>query len=302
MYELPENRVTTIGRSSQNAIQITNPGVSRFHAEMAYVNGVWELRDLNSKHGTLVNGEPIGESRALNPGDVVRLSTTVLRFDRVDKGLSDDEALLAVIEAEIDERIRKESSRGDWLDKVVKRSRLESLERREGPRPRYPTGRNVAFLLLVLLLCAAVVGGVLFHRRRVEARAGRGRRPAAGRRATNARREELWKRVEAALDRVDSLEAEGDYEAALAVYEEVQDLNATPPARKLLDRRRQQTRELARAAFEGARERAERMLELGQPGEAARLWRRTAERVGLDDLSRRAIRRAEELEKEETRG
>ncbi len=67
IYRLPENRVTTIGRSTRNSIVVVNPDVSRFHCELSYVNGRWELHDLNSKKGTIVNGEGLDGSRAPDP-------------------------------------------------------------------------------------------------------------------------------------------------------------------------------------------------------------------------------------------
>ncbi len=67
IYRLPENRVTTIGRSTRNSIVVVNPDVSRFHCELSYVNGRWELHDLNSKKGTIINGEAAGRQPPPDP-------------------------------------------------------------------------------------------------------------------------------------------------------------------------------------------------------------------------------------------
>lgn len=60
-----------IGRSSACTIRLATPRASSEHARIWYRDGAWTVRDLNSKNGTLVNGErlPPGGSRALSEGD-----------------------------------------------------------------------------------------------------------------------------------------------------------------------------------------------------------------------------------------
>src|SRR5437867_6562406 len=45
-----------IGRSSQNAIQISDPTVSKAHAEIARAGERFTIRDLGSRNGTRLNG------------------------------------------------------------------------------------------------------------------------------------------------------------------------------------------------------------------------------------------------------
>jgi hypothetical protein len=53
--------------------------ISGHHAEIAFREGVYRLRDLGSRNGTFVNDEPIRE-HVLQDGDRVRLGLTQLVF------------------------------------------------------------------------------------------------------------------------------------------------------------------------------------------------------------------------------
>jgi serine/threonine protein kinase len=59
-----------------------NPGddrISRQHAQVIYHGGCWWLQDMDSTNGTYVNGLRIFEPVMLQPGDEIRLGSTVLR-------------------------------------------------------------------------------------------------------------------------------------------------------------------------------------------------------------------------------
>ncbi|CEK18894.1 FHA domain-containing protein [Chthonomonas calidirosea] len=71
----------TIGREVGRDIVIANdPTVSRTHAELSYVNGVWMVRDNNSSNGTFVNGMRIS-IQELHPGDIVQFGSSRFRFE-----------------------------------------------------------------------------------------------------------------------------------------------------------------------------------------------------------------------------
>lgn len=56
---------TKIGRSISCDIVIPDVGMSRYHAEVSSRGGRYVIEDLGSRHGVLVNGEPIGNCRVL---------------------------------------------------------------------------------------------------------------------------------------------------------------------------------------------------------------------------------------------
>lgn len=73
---LDQERIV-IGRSPQADIAIPDRRVSGAHAEIAYREGYHYLRDLGSKNGTYVNGQPIEGVHRLADGDEISLALVV---------------------------------------------------------------------------------------------------------------------------------------------------------------------------------------------------------------------------------
>ncbi|MGH2772402.1 MAG: FhaA domain-containing protein [Actinomycetota bacterium] len=68
-----------IGRSPDAEIVLSDPNVSRAHAEVVRREGEWWVVDLGSTNGTLVN-ESMVKERRLAPGDTIRLGSSLLEF------------------------------------------------------------------------------------------------------------------------------------------------------------------------------------------------------------------------------
>jgi phosphatidylserine/phosphatidylglycerophosphate/cardiolipin synthase-like enzyme len=66
--------MNTIGRAQENDLVIGDARVSRYHARISLDEGICTLSDLDSGNGTFLNGERVGGSSALYPGDVVRIA------------------------------------------------------------------------------------------------------------------------------------------------------------------------------------------------------------------------------------
>jgi hypothetical protein len=75
------DRVTVIGRSSDCNISLSDPNVSRRHAEVRRIGDGYSLVDLGSTNGTEVNGQRIQETALMN-GDVIGVGTTSITFER----------------------------------------------------------------------------------------------------------------------------------------------------------------------------------------------------------------------------
>lgn len=71
--------VVNIGRRSDNHIVLSDPRVSRAHAQIRAIRGQYVLFDLNSTGGTMVNGRRVHQC-ALKPGDVISLSGVPLIY------------------------------------------------------------------------------------------------------------------------------------------------------------------------------------------------------------------------------
>jgi hypothetical protein len=79
--EISQQRVTVIGRSSDCDIPLSDPNVSRRHAEVRRIGDGYSLVDLGSTNGTEVNGQRIQETALMN-GDVIGVGTTSITFER----------------------------------------------------------------------------------------------------------------------------------------------------------------------------------------------------------------------------
>ena len=72
----------TIGRSSDNDIVINNPFVSGQHLRIVYRDNGYQLEDLGSRNGTLVNGVRVKKPIPLTEGDQVRIGEVLLEIVR----------------------------------------------------------------------------------------------------------------------------------------------------------------------------------------------------------------------------
>ena len=167
-YGLPENRITAIGRSSQNQISLLSPTVSRFHCEIAYINGKWHIHDLNSRLGTFVNDRLVSQRSVLNPGDIIRISSNVFRFDLVDEKAEEEDRLVGIQEAILDKQLRVKGESVASLDDVRKRSLIEvgarQEEKKDLPRRLSPAlTTNIAFVAAAAAVVALCVSGVLAY-------------------------------------------------------------------------------------------------------------------------------------------
>jgi pSer/pThr/pTyr-binding forkhead associated (FHA) protein len=325
-YKLPDNRVVSIGRSSRNTIRAVSRSVSRFHCEVAWVNGRWQLTDLNSKKGTLVNGELVEGKCELFPGDVIRISTTVFRFDMIDESALNDSAMVAIMEAELNQRLSLKGEGSVSLDEIRARSRLESKEIQERRRAKQRVVRaNLAFLgVTAAMLGVAVTGVLLFAHRRADVNSPTGTRTQARAQAALVAAEQLresgdraaaaatlrdllerfpatesapvaqqelrelnWAAAEEALGGLRPLETSGDFAGALALCDAID----TGDDRTLADvvrERREFTVRLAHASYRTAERTAQKHLQDGDSGSALEVYRHAAERVGVPELVEKA--------------
>lgn len=70
----------TIGRSRQCDVVLTDPNVSRRHADLRPRGGSWVLSDLGATNGVLLNGRRIEAPEVVRPGDRIELGTQILTF------------------------------------------------------------------------------------------------------------------------------------------------------------------------------------------------------------------------------
>ncbi len=78
-FPLSEGQTLAVGRADTTDTRLTDPTVSRTHCQIEAAGGNFRLRDLGSRGGTYVNGQPVSECE-LAPGDVIRVGSTELRL------------------------------------------------------------------------------------------------------------------------------------------------------------------------------------------------------------------------------
>lgn len=78
---VPEGKIT-VGRSSENDIQLADPVLSRHQCQFSYEEGELRVLDLDSSNGTLVNDVEVGDAR-LHNGDKVLIGDTLLRVSNL---------------------------------------------------------------------------------------------------------------------------------------------------------------------------------------------------------------------------
>ncbi|WP_010584372.1 sigma-54-dependent Fis family transcriptional regulator [Schlesneria paludicola] len=108
---LHSGQVTTIGRATTNRLVIPDEICSRNHCEVFFDGGVWKLRDLGSRNGTRVNGEPITGDLQLTESRQFQIGNTVVSFTRDPRSRSgsEDEATNDTVRALASDTVRNEN-------------------------------------------------------------------------------------------------------------------------------------------------------------------------------------------------
>jgi pSer/pThr/pTyr-binding forkhead associated (FHA) protein len=73
------NVTTSIGKNEDNDIVFSDGTVSKYHAQIVFNGMTFEIFDLQSTNGVIVNGEYI-ENAELKSGDIIQLGETVIKF------------------------------------------------------------------------------------------------------------------------------------------------------------------------------------------------------------------------------
>jgi pSer/pThr/pTyr-binding forkhead associated (FHA) protein len=69
-----------VGRHTEADIRLPMPDVSRRHCRLQFIDGGWQVIDLNSLNGVQVNGEPVLQA-PLGEGDRLRIGSFIFTID-----------------------------------------------------------------------------------------------------------------------------------------------------------------------------------------------------------------------------
>jgi serine phosphatase RsbU (regulator of sigma subunit) len=85
---LCEGDALVVGRSSKAGLVLSDRFLSRQHARFYREGDGWMVEDLGSRNTTLLNGRPLMTPARVGPGDLVKLSETVIAIEGSDSGAS----------------------------------------------------------------------------------------------------------------------------------------------------------------------------------------------------------------------
>jgi len=80
VFQIKEKKCE-IGRASTNAIIINDDKISNFHAQILNENHQIWIEDLKSTNGVFVNGKKIKKRQLLHDGSLIKLGSTILKFE-----------------------------------------------------------------------------------------------------------------------------------------------------------------------------------------------------------------------------
>lgn len=72
----------TIGRGADCELRLDDTYASNQHARLFGRNGAWYVEDLGSTNGTFVNDQKLAAPAQIQPGDRIRVGTTVMELRR----------------------------------------------------------------------------------------------------------------------------------------------------------------------------------------------------------------------------
>lgn len=99
-----------LGRDSNSDIPLPVTAVSRRHAEISFSRGAFQVRDLGSTNGTLVDGQRVDEAQ-LEPNGELRLGDVIFKF--VERGA--DEHAHYAIDGRLRDGVSRATKRGSAL-------------------------------------------------------------------------------------------------------------------------------------------------------------------------------------------
>ena len=83
-FPLDASRETLVGRGTDCHITLPDPLCSRVHAVLARTDGVWTIRDAESRNGTSVNGQKVDEATVAD-GHTIRVGGTEFEFHEAEE-------------------------------------------------------------------------------------------------------------------------------------------------------------------------------------------------------------------------
>lgn len=75
-------KISSIGRDESNSIVLNDAQISKHHARIVNGEDSFWIEDSSSKNGVFINGKKIAEKEHLVHGCLLKLGSTILRFEK----------------------------------------------------------------------------------------------------------------------------------------------------------------------------------------------------------------------------
>lgn len=129
VYEIAlDERPIRVGRSSSNDIVLRSERVSREHCVIELVDGAPRLRDLQSRHGTRVNGRKVTET-PIRPGDRIGVGGYEISFDGLAGSIATSATPATPVSGTADTADTTDTGDGDALERAAQEERLDERGR-----------------------------------------------------------------------------------------------------------------------------------------------------------------------------
>jgi len=119
-----------IGRDPANDFVVDDIEVSRNHAKITCVEGVYRIEDLNSTNGTLLNGRKILSPVKLKDGDLISLGETNVFEFSLEKVVEIKAEPAVTREETLEEKTKK-----GFFSKMKHETEFENSEEADQPKP-----------------------------------------------------------------------------------------------------------------------------------------------------------------------
>ena len=136
VFRLSPPDEAVIGRSSSNQIAIRSERASRRHARVRWdaaatandapPDGTWVVEDLNSRNGTLLNGQQIETTQALSDGDIIQIAGFAITFSHQIEAVTGDSAFAEASSQATDDQMTLEMDANFITDRRRRSDHLHS--------------------------------------------------------------------------------------------------------------------------------------------------------------------------------
>ena len=144
----------SIGSEADNDLQLTDEGVSQYHAMISFDGKDWYIEDLGSSTGTFIGSCQVLQKQKLSPGNLIGVGNQKFKFGTAPKPIQPVPEEPAQPQADLASEIRKSKY------SIFGGSQKNSNKKPEGGKKKSKLG-NLIFTLVVVTLPLVIISGYM---------------------------------------------------------------------------------------------------------------------------------------------